>query len=172
MSQGDTHEGPNTKRKFIAHRREKDGGIQDLWEHAEETSALAGKFASKIGLGKHGELIGLLHDLGKASFEFDQYIRSATGLIDPDEDNCIDVKDKKGKIDHSHRSKVAPRAGAWIETITTLKLKGLRKVAPLAGAWIETSGRFNADGHGLVAPRAGGFAQASGYQNVPVARLN
>jgi CRISPR-associated endonuclease/helicase Cas3 len=91
----------NKNREFIAHRREKDGVPQSLWEHLEGTSSLAGKFALKIGLEKHGELIGLLHDLGKASIEFDQYIRSATGLIDPDEDDYIDAKGKKGKIDHS-----------------------------------------------------------------------
>lgn len=89
------------KKEFIAHRREKDGEIQNLWQHLKETSSLAGRFASKIGLEKHGELIGLLHDLGKASLEFDQYIRSAAGLIDPDEDDYVDAKGKKGKIDHS-----------------------------------------------------------------------
>ncbi|ADY55246.1 metal dependent phosphohydrolase [Syntrophobotulus glycolicus DSM 8271] len=87
--------------KFIAHHREKDGEKQFLEEHLEEASVLAGKFAKKIGLEKHGELIGLLHDLGKATFEFYQYIGSATGLIDPDEDDYIDASGKKGKIDHS-----------------------------------------------------------------------
>lgn len=90
-----------TNKEFIAHRREKDGKHQSLWEHLKETSSLAGQFTSKIGLEKHGELIGLLHDLGKATSIFDQYIRSATGLIDPDEDEYIDAKGMKGKIDHS-----------------------------------------------------------------------
>jgi len=87
--------------KFIAHLREKDREEQSLEEHLEEASVLAGKFAKKIGLEKHGELIGLLHDLGKATFEFYRYIGSATGLIDPDEDDYIDASGKKGKIDHS-----------------------------------------------------------------------
>jgi len=89
------------KKEFVAHRREKDGVIQDLWQHLTATSTLTGRFASKIGLEKHGELIGLLHDLGKGSEEFAQYIRSATGLIDPDEDDYVDAIGKKGKIDHS-----------------------------------------------------------------------
>lgn len=66
-----------------------------------ETSVLTGQFASKIGLQKHGELIGLLHDLGKASAEFDKYIRSAAGLIDPDADEYVNADKLKGKIDHS-----------------------------------------------------------------------
>lgn len=89
------------EKEFIAHRREKDGEIQNLWQHLNETSSLAGRFASKVGLEKHGILIGLLHDLGKASIEFDQYIRSATGLIDSDADDYVDTEGKKGKIDHS-----------------------------------------------------------------------
>jgi len=97
--QADVHSA--IKKEFVAHCREKDGEIQNLWQHLKETSSLAGRCASKIGLEKHGELMGLLHDLGKASLEFDQYIRSATGLIDPDEDDYVDAKGKKGKIDHS-----------------------------------------------------------------------
>ncbi len=89
------------KGRFIAHRRAKDGVSQDLWTHLGEASQLAGRFASKIGLQAHGELLGLLHDLGKASKEFDLYIRSAVGLIDPDNDNFVDASEKKGKVDHS-----------------------------------------------------------------------
>jgi CRISPR-associated endonuclease/helicase Cas3 len=89
------------KRNFIAHRRESDGKEQSLEEHLEETAELAKNFAAKIGLDKLGELVGLLHDLGKVTDEFDKYIRSATGLIDPDEDDYVDAAGRKGKIDHS-----------------------------------------------------------------------
>jgi CRISPR-associated endonuclease/helicase Cas3 len=91
----------NLKNELIAHVREKDGEIQSLWEHLTGVSVFTGQFADKIGLKETGEILGLLHDLGKASQEFQIYIRSGEGLIDPDADEWIDYKAKKGKIDHS-----------------------------------------------------------------------
>ncbi len=86
---------------YIAHRREKDGEIQYLTEHLDEVSKKTGEFASKIGLKEQGELIGLLHDIGKASQEFQDYIKSAVGLIDQDEDDYVNAEELKGKTDHS-----------------------------------------------------------------------
>ena len=80
---------------YIAHRREKDGEIHWLSQHLAEVSKKTGEFASKIGLKEHGEIIGLLHDIGKASQEFQLYIKSAVGLINPDEDDYVDVAVKK-----------------------------------------------------------------------------
>jgi len=91
----------NMENKLIAHIRKNDLKVQTLWDHLRETSEITGKFAGKVGLKETGELIGLLHDLGKASNEFQNYINSANGLIDPDADEYVDVNDKKGKIDHS-----------------------------------------------------------------------
>src|SRR3990167_3580345 len=105
---------------YIAHRREKDGEIQNLLDHLEEVSRKTAQFASKIGLKECGELIGLLHDIGKASREFQQYIKSAVGLINPDADDYIDASQQKGKIDHSS-------AGAQI-IYRTLSAKGLEGV--------------------------------------------
>lgn len=46
--------------------------------------------------------MGLSHDLGKYSEEFQNYLRSATGLLEQDIDvDYVDPEDKKGKIDHS-----------------------------------------------------------------------
>jgi CRISPR-associated endonuclease/helicase Cas3 len=89
------------KKELIAHLRKKDKEPQYLSVHLNEVSQLAGQFANKIGLRESGELLGLLHDLGKASKEFQDYIKSATGLIDPDSDDYVDAKAKKGKVDHS-----------------------------------------------------------------------
>ncbi len=49
-----------------------------------------------------GELLGLLHDFGKYSLKFQDYIKSATGLLNPDvDDEYVDAMALKGKIDHS-----------------------------------------------------------------------
>lgn len=84
---------------YIAHRREKDGEIHWLSQHVAEVSKKTGAFASKIGLKEQGEITGLLHDIGKASQEFQQYIKSRVGLLNPDEDGYSDSV--KGEVDHS-----------------------------------------------------------------------
>jgi CRISPR-associated endonuclease/helicase Cas3 len=88
-------------REFIAHKRKSDGSRQLLHTHLNEVGELAASFARKIGAEDVGRLIGLLHDFGKYSKEFQMYIKSATGEINPDEDDYIDAKGMKGKIDHS-----------------------------------------------------------------------
>lgn len=88
---------------FLAHYRQLDQVEQDLWTHLTETAKLSSIFASKIGLADHGEFIGLLHDIGKATEEFDRYIRENIGLADPDEDKPDDesISASGTKIDHS-----------------------------------------------------------------------
>ncbi|MBA2660265.1 MAG: CRISPR-associated endonuclease Cas3'' [Nitrosospira sp.] len=86
---------------YIAHQRKSDGAIQSLEVHLLEVSRIARSLAAKIGLQDQGELIGLLHDLGKYSSEFQLYLKSAVGLIDQDEDEFVDAKGMKGKVDHS-----------------------------------------------------------------------
>lgn len=87
--------------KFIAHKRKSDGMCQSLLTHLLEVGGLAAQFARKINAEDAGRLIGLLHDFGKYSKEFQAYIKSATGEINPDEDDYIDAKGMKGKVDHS-----------------------------------------------------------------------
>ena len=86
---------------YIAHQRKQDGAVQSLEEHSFGVAKESKSFAEKIALGEQGELIGLLHDLGKYSKEFQTYIQSAVGLINPDEDDFVDARGLKGKVDHS-----------------------------------------------------------------------
>lgn len=86
---------------YIAHIRKAGGDPQSLEEHLLGVAEIAKKLASKIGLEPQGELIGLLHDLGKYSNEFQSYLKSAVGLINQDKDEFVDAQGLKGKVDHS-----------------------------------------------------------------------
>ncbi len=90
-------------KEYIAHIRYEDEKevVQSVKAHLEQVSQITSNNASKIGLAKVGEIIGLLHDFGKYSSEFQNYIGSATGVIDQDEDDYVDVVSMKGKVDHS-----------------------------------------------------------------------
>lgn len=87
--------------EFIARYRKKDGTPQPLSEHLEGTSVFASVFAKKIGLPTLGALMGYLHDFGKYSNDFQSYIRSSAGFIKPNDEDFVDSRGKKGKIDHS-----------------------------------------------------------------------
>lgn len=91
-----------TQSQFIAHRRKSDGEVQSVMDHLLEVAKLSRRFAQKMGVPDLGELLGLLHDFGKYSLEFQDYIKSATGLLNPDiDEDYVDARSLKGKIDHS-----------------------------------------------------------------------
>ena len=87
--------------KYVAHIRKSDEAVQGLVTHLSEVGELAGAFSAKIALPDAGRLLGLLHDFGKYSQAFQNYINSAEGRIDPDADDYVDARSLKGKIDHS-----------------------------------------------------------------------
>lgn len=89
------------KSKPIAHWRESDQAAQYLADHLLNVSRYSFSFSKKLRLEVAGELIGLLHDLGKYSEDFRCYIHSALGLLNPDEDDYVDSRALKGKVDHS-----------------------------------------------------------------------
>lgn len=86
---------------FVAHVRE-NGDQQLLSDHLSGVAERASIHAGKINLARQGELLGLLHDLGKYSDEFQNYIKSATGLLNQDEDEeYVEADRLRGRIDHS-----------------------------------------------------------------------
>ncbi len=65
---------------YIAHVRTTDKKKQTLATHLQEVAEITKKLASKINVAEAGELIGLLHDFGKYSTSFQNYIQSECGL--------------------------------------------------------------------------------------------
>ena len=62
---------------------------------------------------------------------------------------------------HWLRPDVAPRTGAWIETLTTLVMVILLDVAPRTGAWIETAISSRRSPTSSVAPRTGAWIETA-----------
>lgn len=105
---------------YIAHVRQSDKKCQDVCEHLLEVSKLCGDFAAKIGLYYAGVLIGLLHDLGKYSKAFQEYIKLAAGIYLEVEARDIFSKavPRRGDVDHA-------TAGAqWVWQNMALPAKG------------------------------------------------
>lgn len=90
-----------SKPRFIARIRKSDGAEQDLWHHLQQTAKLAAAFADKVGLGPIGELVGLLHDIGKATAEFDRYIRDHGEYSESEDVGETDSPLRRGDVDHS-----------------------------------------------------------------------
>ena len=93
MSQDEVSQFSNSR--FLAHL-ESDGRCQPLQEHLLSVSEVTGRLSAKLGIGPAGYSIGLLHDLGKYSEDFQQYLRrmvldNGTGQYDSE----------RGTIDHS-----------------------------------------------------------------------
>ena len=73
---------------YTAHIRETDKIEQSVYEHSKNTAQLCNGFLYPVGLGAVGKLGGLLHDGGKFTTRFDDYIHERSD-------------DKRGDIDHS-----------------------------------------------------------------------
>lgn len=77
---------------YLAHIRKEEYQEQLLKDHLQQSAILSGRWGKKIGLEKTCYLAGLLHDLGKYSDDFQQYLRKA--VSDP-------TSVTKGSVDHS-----------------------------------------------------------------------
>lgn len=79
--------------EYIAHIRESDKKIQTVKEHLLEVKALAEGFGAKIGVPHIAGLAGMLHDMGKYTEEFRNYITNA--VFSPE------TAQTRGTVDHS-----------------------------------------------------------------------
>lgn len=112
-------------------------------------------FAAKLNLERQGELIGLLHDLGKYSEEFQKYLGSAIGLVNEDEDDYVDAQGRKGKVDHSS-------AGAQLLWKALSPQEGMDKIIGQVFALSiasHHSGLMDCLSAGSNAPAADGFTK-------------
>ncbi|MBW8351041.1 CRISPR-associated helicase Cas3' [Bacillus sp. IITD106] len=78
---------------YIAHIRSSDNQIQTVEEHLLEVKKLAEFYGDKIRIKHLAGLAGLLHDLGKFTVEFRDYILEAI--------NNPESPPKRGSVDHS-----------------------------------------------------------------------
>jgi CRISPR-associated endonuclease/helicase Cas3 len=85
---------------YIAHVRRKDTGEwdkpQSLKAHLKETADLAAKFAADFDSSEWAYALGMIHDNGKATREWQEYIRDKSGYDDEAASETI-----PGKIEHS-----------------------------------------------------------------------
>lgn len=79
--------------EYIAHIRESDKQIQTVQEHLLGAKELAELYGKKIGIKHLAGLAGMLHDMGKYTNEFREYISEAV--------NNPDSSPKRGSVDHS-----------------------------------------------------------------------
>jgi len=71
--------------EYLGHRNAENNSEQKLNEHLQNVSKLAEKFASNFEEIEVGRIVGLYHDIGKYSTEFQKYIR----------------QESKKRVDHS-----------------------------------------------------------------------
>lgn len=71
----------NDEKEYIAHKCD-DGTVQALREHLEGVANLAAGFASDFDAVEQGRLVGLAHDIGKYSVEFQKRIKEEGPKVD------------------------------------------------------------------------------------------
>ncbi|WP_429948693.1 CRISPR-associated helicase Cas3' [Enterococcus sp. AZ101] len=95
---------------YIAHVRKSDGEEQLLKDHLTECAELSADWGGKIRLRKTSYLAGLLHDLGKYSNEFQEYLKKAVADPKSVTRGSVDHSTAGGKLlfDYCHRNSRDP----------------------------------------------------------------
>jgi CRISPR-associated endonuclease/helicase Cas3 len=84
-------------RPYIAHLGSS-GKDQLLSHHLQQVSTICKRLSAKVGLARAGELIGLMHDIGKYSDAFQQYLHQAASEAEMEMEPTGSAK---GRVDHS-----------------------------------------------------------------------
>ncbi|WP_427110714.1 CRISPR-associated helicase Cas3' [Lysinibacillus xylanilyticus] len=94
---------------YIAHIRTSDGAEQLLVDHLKEVQYIAEEIGQKIGLKHVTGLAGMLHDMGKFSDAFQEYIREAVANpSNPPKRGSVDHSTAGGKFLMEHFQRVNP----------------------------------------------------------------
>ncbi|MGN1360241.1 MAG: CRISPR-associated helicase Cas3' [Kiritimatiellia bacterium] len=101
----------NTDPILLAHSspNSSSGAGQSLQEHSRNTARLCAEFAAAFGAPRIGELIGAVHDLGKASDAFQAYIR-----------RCGDCEEAPGDHFPGHGPDHSTAGARWLDESTAL----------------------------------------------------
>ncbi|NLD61334.1 CRISPR-associated helicase Cas3' [Candidatus Sumerlaeota bacterium] len=113
--------------KYIAHRREADNAEEPLCQHLKETADLAGEFASVLGVREWGEYLGLAHDIGKYSQEFQKRIRGGGNSVDHSTAGAQEIKLYLCKYCIAGHHGGLPNGGSSVDTCDESTLQGRLK---------------------------------------------
>lgn len=117
---------------YIAHIRQKDNKIQTVPDHLVEVQHGAEQAGEKIGIKNLAGISGLLHDMGKYTELFCNYIQEAVANPDnPPRRGSVDHSTAGGKLMHEryHTSEANPLAkctAEWIANCIISHHQGLR----------------------------------------------
>ena len=85
--------------EYLAHRDAESGREQLLIEHLHGVSDKAGAFAAEFGEEASGRMVGLYHDIGKYSQEFQAYLRQGGGRkFDHSTAGALELMKKKSPL--------------------------------------------------------------------------
>jgi CRISPR-associated endonuclease/helicase Cas3 len=85
------------KKPYLAHLGSS-GDTQLLSKHLLQVSVISARLGAKIGMARAGELIGLIHDLGKYSQAFQHYLREMSHNAEMEMEPDLSAR---GSVDHS-----------------------------------------------------------------------